>query len=102
MRSAYLRSLQLAQRKAVRNYVKSSLLYSAPCRSAFVPIPRLSIANSRCLSSKSSFAEPEQTLFHADRDAISKDSVDLDKQLRSDVKSMGSILGKYVKTMAFI
>lgn len=38
----------------------------------------------------------DQTLFHPSRSMISKDFTDLDKQLRSDVKTMGSILGKLV------
>lgn len=38
----------------------------------------------------------DQTLFHPSRSMISKDFKDLDKQLRSDVKTMGSILGTYV------
>ncbi len=44
----------------------------------------------------SSFAEPEQTLFHDSRPKITEEHSDLDKQLRADVKTMGSILGKIV------
>lgn len=44
----------------------------------------------------SSFAEPEQTLFHTSRPKITEEYSELDKQLRSDVKTMGSILGKLV------
>ena len=44
---------------------------------------------------QSSFAEPEQTLFHVNRTKVSTDINELDKQLRSDVKTMGSILGMY-------
>jgi hypothetical protein len=40
--------------------------------------------------------EPDQTLFHPSRSVISKDFQDLDKQLRSDVKTMGSILGTFL------
>lgn len=34
------------------------------------------------------------SLFHDDRISLAKEDNDLDKQLRSDVKTMGSILGK--------
>ena len=44
----------------------------------------------------SSFAEPEQTLFHDSRPKMTEDYSELDKQLRSDVKTMWSILGKFV------
>ena len=48
----------------------------------------------RCFSS--SFFEPEPTLFHPDRLA-STEKLDLDVQLRADIKSMGSILGGTIK-----
>ena len=57
-------------------------------------IAPLASLQARFQSSQSSFAEPEQTLFHADRTTISKEGNEFDKQLRSDVKTMGSILGK--------
>eukprot|EP00554_Chaetoceros_debilis_P000683 CAMPEP_0194087022 /NCGR_PEP_ID=MMETSP0149-20130528/23531_1 /TAXON_ID=122233 /ORGANISM="Chaetoceros debilis, Strain MM31A-1" /LENGTH=1004 /DNA_ID=CAMNT_0038770269 /DNA_START=33 /DNA_END=3047 /DNA_ORIENTATION=- len=45
----------------------------------------------------SSFAEPEQTLFHDSRPKMTEDYSELDKQLRSDVKTMGSILGATIE-----
>ena len=58
---------------------------------------------------KSSFAEPGQTLFHPNRlnkldedikslAGTTSDEIDLDKQLRADVKTMGSILGSTIKS----
>jgi hypothetical protein len=47
--------------------------------------------NARTLSS---LAEPDQSLFDVNRPAVTNNSSsDVDKQLRSDVKSMGLILG---------
>ena len=61
--------------------------------------------SSRFQSSLSSFAEPEQTLFDTNR--LNKlnqaavgtvmDDDDLDKQLRADVKTMGSMLGTTIR-----
>lgn len=58
---------------------------------------------------QSSFTEPEQTLFHPNRlnkldedikslAGTTSDEIDLDKQLRADVKTMGSILGSTIKS----
>eukprot|EP00979_Chaetoceros_neogracilis_P010635 scaffold2533_cov266-Chaetoceros_neogracile.AAC.10 len=63
-------------------------------------IAPLASLQARFQSSQSSFAEPEQTLFHADRTTISKEGNEFDKQLRSDVKTMGSILGATIKYFA--
>ena len=48
----------------------------------------------------SSFFEPEPTLFHPDRVSTGRDDLDLDVELRADVKSMGSILGETIKTFS--
>jgi len=52
--------------------------------------------------SMSSLSEPEPTLFKLDEaittTAGSKSNDDLDKQLRADVRTMGSILGKIIST----
>jgi len=60
-------------------------------------IAPLTPLQARFHSSQSSFAEPEQTLFHATSTTIANDdgTDDLDKQLRADVRTMGSILGKF-------
>ena len=47
-------------------------------------------------------AEPEPSLFTSDRlfkstDFTNVDSLDMDKQLRADVKTMGTILGNIIK-----
>ena len=56
----------------------------------------LASLQTRFQSSQSSFAEPEQTLFHrATGTTVTNDSADPDKQLRADVRTMGSILGKF-------
>ncbi len=43
----------------------------------------------------SSMSDPGASLFRGDLPTVAKDSDDLDKLLRSDVKTMGSILGTY-------
>jgi hypothetical protein len=56
----------------------------------------LASLQTRFQSSQSSFAEPEQTLFHgATGTTVTNDVTDPDKQLRADVRTMGSILGKF-------
>ena len=72
---------------------RSPLFTSSGVTSSF----KLSNASMRALSSQSSIAEPDQSLFQASR---SVEDDDLDKQLRSDVKTMGSILGATIKTFA--
>jgi len=58
----------------------------------------------RFQSSFSSMTDPSPTLFHIDRSKLSNESTgvvnDLDKQLRADVKTMGSLLGKTIKHYA--
>jgi hypothetical protein len=48
----------------------------------------------RFQSSQSALEDSEKSLFHADRSMLSMNDSDLDKQLRSDIKTMGSMLGK--------
>ena len=72
---------------------RSSLSQSATCQLSFTP------ASSTFISTpiarfQSSISEPTASLFHDDRSALWKDD-DLDKELRSDVKTMGSMLGKF-------
>lgn len=56
----------------------------------------LASLQARFQSSQSSLAEPEQTLFHhATSTTVTNDGTDPDKQLRADVRTMGSILGKF-------
>ena len=55
----------------------------------------------RLQSSLSSFNEAEASLFHGKRFSKVEDTdVDVDKQLRADVKSMGTMLGKTIKHYA--
>ena len=91
----HLSKLQSIGGRIVRNNAKSSLFQSASSRSKLASVSRSLIYNTQksCMSSQSSLDDPEKTLFHTNRRYISE-SDDLDKELRSDVKSMGSMLGK--------
>ena len=46
----------------------------------------------------SSFSEPQPTLFDTSRISDDLSTSDVDKQLRADVKTMGSILGATIKS----
>lgn len=59
----------------------------------------LASASSNCENKRyfsSSFLEP--TLFHPERVSTPTEELELDVQLRADVKSMGSVLGETIKT----
>jgi hypothetical protein len=69
---------------------RSSLKGLSPCSS---------VGQARLQSSLSSFNEAEASLFHRVTKVEDAD-FDLDKQLRADVKSMGTMLGKTIKHYA--
>ena len=62
-------------------------------RSSTVSLIRPSFVFHPHVRTLSSLAEPDQSLFDVNRPSATNNPNDLDKQLRSDVKSMGLILG---------
>ncbi len=103
---AIARQLQTACSRSARNSSgrfiarsSSSLSSNSRLLGANTHIPKniigSSLLNKQRAAAMSSMADPGASLFRGDLPTVVKDSDDLDKLLRSDVKTMGSILGTY-------